>query len=141
VGRYFFHTSACPSFFSTRRPIITKTRRPTAIIAALRYRRMLHPPASGRIGSDDAPAWAASETVDDIARAVGVGIGLVVGGGGDSVGDGPGDGVCVGTVCRAGLCPGAAHKSGPVISAIVNVTDSTSQSTAIFLFMLFIALS
>jgi hypothetical protein len=122
-----------------RRPIITRTRRPTAIIAALRYRRMLHPPASGRIGCDDDPARVASEAVDDIARAVGVGIGWVVGGGGGSVGDGTGVGD--GTVCRAGLCPGAAHRSGPFTSAIVNVTDSTSQNTAFFLFMLFIALS
>jgi hypothetical protein len=99
---------------------------------------MLHPPASGRIGSDDDPARVASEAVDDIARAVGVGIGSVVGGGlvgggGGSVGDGTD--VRVGTVCRAGLCPGAAHRSGPFISAIVNIINSTIQSTAFFLFM------
>jgi hypothetical protein len=94
---------------------------------------MLHPPACGRIGSDDDRARVASEAVDDIARAVGVGIGSVVGGDGSSVGDGTG--VRVGTVCRAGLCPGAAHKSGPVISATVNITNSTIQSIAFFLFM------
>ncbi|MDY7076354.1 MAG: hypothetical protein SXV54_05460 [Chloroflexota bacterium] len=121
------------------------------LIAAPRYRRVLHPPASGRIGSDNAPAWVESETVDNIARAVGVGIGWVVGSGlvggvgffvGDGDGDGGnGDGVRVRTVCRAGLCPGAAHRSGPAISAIAIIADSTSQNTDFFLFMLFIALS
>jgi len=130
MRRYFLRISSCLSFYA-RRPTTTRTRRPTAIIAAPRYRRMLHPPASGRIGCDDDPARVAFEAVDDTARAVGVDIGWVVGGGGGSVGDGTGVGD--GTVCRSGLCPGAAHRSGPAVNPTISIPNSTSQSIPLFI--------
>lgn len=61
-------------------------------------------------------------------------VGGVVGSGG-SVGEGSvvgGIGVIVGTVCRKGLCPGAAHSSGPVVSPTIDVASSASSSMPMF---------
>lgn len=60
--------------------------------------------------------------------------GGIVGTGGGSVG-GLGVGVRVGTVCRDGLCPGAAHRSGPVVSAVTISIPRTMSQRVRFLFM------
>ena len=70
---------------------------------------------------------------------VGVGVGWAVGGGlvgagGGFAGAGVfGLGVRVGTVCRSGLCPGAAHRSGPAVNPTISIPNSTSQSMTLFI--------
>ena len=95
---------------------------------------VLRPPASGKSGAGASPETAASESPDSIvgvASDTGVELGLL---GLDFVGDAVGSGVSVftgvrvGTVCRAGLCPGAAQRSGPAINPTTNSPKSASHS-------------
>ncbi len=94
---------------------------------------MLRPPASGRSGLDDPVAGMFSDGVAVGVRAVDVGLGSLVGRGvGVSVG-GDAVGVRVGTVWRAGLCPGAAHRPGPATSPSVSIPSTTIQSVSFFI--------
>lgn len=76
-----------------------------------------------------------------IGSTVAVAIGCAVGGGlvgvrGGSVGIGVvgGDvGVRVGTVCRSGACPGAAHRSGPTVKAIASIPNSKQAKVSVSL--------
>ncbi|MDY7078951.1 MAG: hypothetical protein SXV54_18715 [Chloroflexota bacterium] len=67
---------------------------------------------------------------------VGCGCGGGLVGGGDVGVAGPGVGVRVGTVpCRARLCPGAAHRSGPATIAAINVPAKKIQNPYLFLLL------
>lgn len=95
---------------------------------------MLRPPASGKSGFDDSPGSASPEGAGEVARAVGVGTGDLSGGGGGNVGVGGGGvGVRVGTVCRSGHCPGAAHRSEPVANPTINIPNNRPQNTYLFI--------
>jgi hypothetical protein len=100
---------------------------PPTIIVTPSERWGLSPPASGKSGSETCPAGV-TPTV-----AVGTGVGGFAGGllvgGTDRVSVGGGSvGVLVGTVCRAGFCPGAAHRAGPAANPSTSIPNSTSPN-------------
>lgn len=106
------------------------------IIIAPRRTRSLRPPESG--SNSGGPAGVVSGV------AVGVDIGwsfggeLVDGEDGGSVGDGVAGadvGVRVGTVCRSGLCPGAAHRSAPAINPTISTPSNPSPNMTLCIFI------
>jgi hypothetical protein len=79
---------------------------------------------------------------EDVGEATKLRVGMRVSVGGGSVGCG-GDvglarlrvGVGDGTVWRLGLCPGAAHRSGPVAATAISIAKKITQSPYFFLFI------
>jgi hypothetical protein len=109
------------------------------IVATPRGRWTLGPPAPGKRGVDSPSKAVTAGRADGVAGggsgvAVERGLsGFDVGGGLVGSGVAGPSGVLVGTVCRAGLCPGAAHRSGLRVMAAISTPTRIAHSPYLLL--------